>query len=147
MTQVLTAAGVGISFLVGITYYLRKRINKRREIRNDLSLNSNLMKLIEQDQYEYYLLDVRSENEYRKGHIPTAINVPYGRLSAYLPSENLFSNMVVYGRSPLQSSRASSILSDSGYFNVTNFGPFFKWRGAVNRLENKKQNARKKISS
>ena len=142
MTQVIAAAGAGIGLVAGMTYYLKKRIGKIRENRHDLSLNENLKELINQDQYEYYLVDVRSENEYRKGHIPTAVNVPYGHLSSYLPSDNLFSNMVVYGRSPLQSSRAASILEDSGYFNVTSFGPFFRWRGPVARTETKKKSSR-----
>ena len=146
MTQVFAAAAAGIILLAGITYYLKKRINIRRKKRNDLSLNENLNKLITQDQFEYYLIDVRSENEYRKGHIPTAINVPYGNLNTYLPSDNLFSNMIVYGRSPLQSSRAAGILENSGYFNVTNFGPFFSWRGEVTRLESKRKEVRKKTS-
>ncbi len=146
MTQVLTAAVAGVVLLAGITYFLRKRINIRRKKRNDLSLNENLQKLISQDQFEYYLIDVRSENEYRKGHIPTAVNVPYGSLNTYLPSDNLFSNMIVYGRSPLQSARAAAVLENSGYFNVTNFGPFFSWRGDVTRLESWKKDVRKKTS-
>ena len=146
MTQVIAAAGAGISLLAGLTYYLRKKIDRRREERNDLSLQKNLRKLISQDQYEYYLIDVRSENEFRKGHIPTAVNVPYGQLNSYLPSDNLFSNMVVYGRSPLQASRAASILEDAGYFNVTNFGPFFRWRGEVARAEAKSREPEAKSS-
>ncbi|MDC7234883.1 MAG: rhodanese-like domain-containing protein [Spirochaetales bacterium] len=109
------------------------RVRRNREQQKNLTLNSTLQKLINQDQYEYYLIDVRSEAEYRKGHIPTAINVPYGNLGSFLPTDKLFTNMVVYGRSPIQSSRAAAILSDAGYFNVTSFGPIFKWRGPVSR--------------
>lgn len=109
------------------------RFRRNREQQKNLSLNSTLQKLINQDQYEYFLIDVRSESEYRKGHIPTAINVPYGQLGSFLPTDKLFTNMIVYGRSPLQSSRAASILEEAGYFNVTSFGPIFKWRGPVSR--------------
>ncbi len=139
MTQVIAAAGAGISLVAGFTYYFRKKINRRREEKNDLTLHSNLEKLIVQDQYEYFLIDVRSENEYSKGHIPTAVNVPYGQLGSYLPTDKLFCNMIVYGRSPLQSARAAAILEDSGYFNVTSFGPFFRWRGQVERSEERKK--------
>jgi rhodanese-related sulfurtransferase len=123
------------------------RIRRNREKQKNLSLNSTLQVLINQDQYEYFLIDVRSEAEYKKGHIPTAINVPYGHLGSFLPTDNLFTNMVVYGRSPLQSSRAAAILSDSGYFNVTSFGPVFKWRGPVTResKDNKPSTKEKKI--
>ncbi len=116
-----------------VTAAVSYRIRRNKEANRSLSLNSTLQKLINQNQYEYYLIDVRSEAEYRKGHIPTAINVPYGQLGSFLPTDNLFINMVVYGRSPLQSARAASLLSDAGYFNVTSFGPIFKWRGPVSR--------------
>lgn len=122
---------LGITAFIVLIAFVRLRRN--REQQKNFSLNGTLQQLITQEQYEYYLIDVRSEAEYRKGHIPTAINVPYGRLGSFLPTDNLFINMVVYGRSPLQSSRAAAILGDAGYFNVTNFGPIFKWRGAVSR--------------
>ena len=146
MTQVIAAAGAGISLLAGFTYYFRKKSNRRREEKNDLTLHRNLERLIDQDQYEYYLIDVRSENEYRKGHIPTAVNVPYGELGSFLPTDKLFCNIVVYGRSPLQSNRASAILEETGYFNVTSFGPFFRWRGKVARPESKSRESAVKSS-
>ncbi|MDC7242003.1 MAG: rhodanese-like domain-containing protein [Spirochaetales bacterium] len=114
------------------------RVRRNREQQKNLSLNSTLQKLINQDQYEYYLIDVRSEAEFRKGHIPTAVNVPYGQLGSFLPTDKLFTNMVVYGRSPLQSNRAATVLSEAGYFNVTSFGPIFKWRGPVSRGKDEK---------
>jgi rhodanese-related sulfurtransferase len=146
MTQILAATGAGIGLLAGIAYYLKKHFRNHGKMKNDYTVNDNLKKLITQEQYEYYLIDVRSENEFRKGHIPTAVNVPYGQLNSYLPSDNLFSNMIVYGRSPLQSSRAASILENSGYFNVTSFGPFFRWRGEVDRSSGRKAEVQKKSS-
>lgn len=123
------------------------RMRRNRERQKNLSLNSTLQKLISQEQYEYYLIDVRSETEYRKGHIPTAINVPYGQLNSFLPTDKLFTNMVVYGRSPMQSNRAAAILSDAGYFNVTSFGPIFKWRGPVSRGKSGKKDRKSEESS
>lgn len=121
------------------------RIRKKREYKTNLRLNQTLQQLISQDQYEYYLVDVRSEGEFRKGHIPTAVNVPYGELNSYLPTDDLFANIVVYGRSPLQSSRAAGILSDAGYFNVTSFGPVFRWRGPVSRGNDTGEDQKKSV--
>jgi rhodanese-related sulfurtransferase len=134
-----------ITVLVILTLVYRMRRN--REQQKNMSLNSTLQKLISQEQYEYYLIDVRSEAEYWKGHIPTAINVPYGQLNSFLPTDKLFTNMVVYGRSPLQSSRAAAILSDAGYFNVASFGPIFKWRGPVSRGKSGKKEKKSEESS
>ncbi len=119
------------AFLVlGLLLHRRRRLGTRRK---NLGLNRSLQDLIGQDQFEYYLVDVRSEGEFRKGHIPTAVNVPFGKLNTFLPTDNLFINIVVYGRSLRQSAKAAAILGDSGYFNVTSFGPMFKWRGPVSR--------------
>jgi len=137
LKYIIIIAGICLIALIAMLY----RIRRNREQNNSLSLNSNLLKLINQDQYEYFLIDVRSEAEFQKGHIPTAVNVPYGQLGSYLPSDNLFTNMIVYGRSPNQSSRAAAILSDAGYFNVTNFGPLFKWRGPVSRSGSEKDSS------
>ncbi len=139
LKYVIIIIAVGVVALL-VPFY---RIRRNRDKRNNLSLNSSLQVLISQDQYEYFLIDVRSKAEFQKGHIPTAINVPYGQLSSFLPTDNLFINMVVYGRSPLQSGRAAAILSDSGYFNVTSFGPVFKWRGPVSRIVNEKESHQK----
>ena len=129
-------------------HYLLPRFRKNRGQQRDLSQSRNLQQLIEQDQYEYYLIDVRSEGEFKKGHIPTAINVPFGRLSSFLPTDILFTSMIVYGRSPGQSARAAEILSDAGYFNVTSFGPFFKWRGPLSQgMENQDKKSKKTNST
>jgi len=143
LQYILIVLGIaGLSTLAGVY-----RMRRNREQQKNLSLNSTLQKLISQEQYEYYLIDVRSEAEYRKGHIPTAINVPYGQLGTFLPTDKLFTNMVVYGRSPLQSSRAAAVLSDAGYFNVTSFGPIFKWRGPVSRGKSGENNNKSENSS
>lgn len=133
-----------VLFLVLASVLMVYRVRRNRDAKKNMSLNSTLQQLINQDQYEYFLIDVRSEAEYKKGHIPTALNVPYGKLGSYLPTDNLFTNIVVYGRSPLQSSRAANIMSDAGYFNVTSFGPVFKWRGPVSRKD--KENDEQKTS-
>ena len=136
-------AALLILCMTGAVFYLR--IRKKREHKSNLRLNQTLQQLISQDQYEYYLVDVRSEGEFRKGHIPTAINVPYGELSSFLPTDDLFANIVVYGRSPLQSSRAANILSDAGYFNVTSFGPVFRWRAPVARGNDAGEDKKKSV--
>lgn len=147
MIQWLQYLLIILCIIVLVVFTTVYRLRRNREQQKNLSLNSTLQKLINQEQYEYYLIDVRSEAEYLKGHIPTAINIPYGQLNSFLPTDKLFTNMVVYGRSPLQSSRAAAIMSDAGYFNVTSFGPIFKWRGPVSRGKSSKKDKKTEESS
>lgn len=45
------------------------------------------------------LIDVRSKEEYKKGHIPEAVNIPYNELETYKFPKN--KELIVYCRGPL----------------------------------------------
>lgn len=72
-------------------------------------------------------MDTRDEKDYLKGHIPTAVNVPFKRIKTQFPTEMLFATVVVYGYSDRESHKAARILNDSGYFNVVSYGSYQKW--------------------
>ena len=80
------------------------------------------------------LLDVRSEQEYREGHIPGSINLPLQELdNAEKIIENEDTPIYVYCRSGSRSRQASAILGAMGYSNVTNIGGMAAWTGKVER--------------
>lgn len=80
------------------------------------------------------LLDVRTEEEYREGHIAGSINLPLDKIAA-------IGNMVKDKSTPLyvhclsgsRSGRAVSCLKKSGYTNATNIGGISGYRGKVIR--------------
>jgi len=68
------------------------------------------------------ILDVRSSEEYKKGHIPNAKNLPVDTLSSKLSTLNSYkdSEIVVYCASGGRSARACDILSKNGFNKVYN---------------------------
>lgn len=80
---------------------------------------------------DYILLDVRTQQEYKQGHIPGAICVPNeaigsGEISELPDKEQL---ILVYCRSGNRSKQAAEKLANAGYTNVVEFGGILSWTG------------------
>lgn len=74
------------------------------------------------------LLDVRLPEEYARGHLPGALNIPVQELDRRVaeagPTDG---ELVVYCRSGHRSSRAAEILRQHGFSKVHNLGPMTAW--------------------
>ncbi|OQY39293.1 MAG: hypothetical protein B6229_04130 [Spirochaetaceae bacterium 4572_7] len=92
-----------------------------------------LEELIDGQQIDYCLVDSRDVQDFSKSHIDTATNVPYYSIEDNLPSENLFTIMIVYGYTKRSSIKAAEVLKELGYFNVVAFGAYSKWTNRVNK--------------
>ena len=78
------------------------------------------------------LLDVRTPQEYREGHIPGSKNVPLqGIDKAADMVENRDTVLYVYCYSGARSRQAVSRLQHMGYSNVNNIGGIADYRGKV----------------
>ena len=78
------------------------------------------------------LLDVRTPQEYRKGHIPGSQNVPLQQLDKVEEvTENKDTVLYVYCRSGARSRQAVSLLQAMGYTNVHNIGGIAAYSGKV----------------
>ena len=78
------------------------------------------------------LLDVRSPQEYREGHIPGSQNVPLQQLDKVEEvTENKDTVLYVYCHSGARSSQAVSLLKHMGYTNVRNIGGIAAYSGKV----------------
>ena len=78
------------------------------------------------------LLDVRSPQEYREGHIPGSQNVPLQQLDKVEEvTENKDTVLYVYCRSGARSRQAVSLLKHMGYTNVHNIGGIATYSGKV----------------
>ena len=78
------------------------------------------------------LLDVRSPQEYREGHIPGSQNIPLQTIDKVRTvAENKDTPLYVYCRSGGRSSQAVQLLRQMGYRNVTNIGGIAAYRGKV----------------
>ena len=78
------------------------------------------------------LLDVRTPQEYREGHIPGSQNMPLQQLDKVEEvTENKDTVLYVYCRSGARSRQAVSLLKHMGYTNVHNIGGIAAYSGKV----------------
>ena len=80
------------------------------------------------------LLDVRTPQEYREGHIPGSKNVPLQTIDKVdSVVENKDTALYVYCHSGARSRQATSMLQNMGYTNVNNIGGIAAYSGKVAR--------------
>ena len=79
------------------------------------------------------ILDVRTQEEYDKKHIPNALLVPIDDLKANdfskLPDKD--ATILVYCWTGRRAEDSAKILADKGYKNVSDFGGLIDWTGEV----------------
>ena len=80
------------------------------------------------------LLDVRTAQEYREGHIPGSVNAPLQSLGAEgtVPAGKNAS-LFVYCHSGARSRQAVGLLGQMGYVNAKNIGGIAAYTGKVER--------------
>lgn len=78
------------------------------------------------------LVDVRTVQEYREGHIPESKNVPLQQIDKIASIvKNKGTQLYVYCYSGSRSRQAASILRQMGYTNVNNIGGIAAYSGKV----------------
>ena len=66
----------------------------------------------------YLVVDVRDQNEYRKGHIPDAINIPQPELELHLDELQNPNGVVIYCINGRRTKLAEQTLLDHGFDNL-----------------------------
>ncbi|HUL00995.1 MAG TPA: rhodanese-like domain-containing protein [Nitrospirota bacterium] len=75
------------------------------------------------------LLDVRSDKEYAKGHIPGAVHVPFSDIGDRVKKLKKDKELVVYDQMGTRSIWAIKRLIGMGYKNLTNLkGGYHAWK-------------------
>ena len=72
------------------------------------------------------LIDVRTKDEFKSGHLEKAINIPYTEIEEQIKSitKDNHKNIVVYCKSGRRSGIAQKTLMQMGYKNVVNGGGY-----------------------
>jgi len=88
---------------------------------------------IMEEEADYIILDVRTEEEYDGGHIPGAINIDNDDIGTDAPAELPDKDrlILVYCRSGRRSKLAAEKLAALGYTRVVEFGGIMTWTGEV----------------
>lgn len=86
-----------------------------------------------QEESDYIILDVRTQEEYAEGHIPGAICVPNETIIADQPEvlPDYDQMIFVYCRTGRRSKEASQKLASMGYTNIYEFGGITTWTGEI----------------
>lgn len=80
------------------------------------------------------LVDVRTPEEYRQGHIPGSVNLPLGEIGQVdRIGAQADTPLFLYCRSGARSGQASAFLRRMGYRSVHNIGGIAAYRGKVER--------------
>ena len=80
------------------------------------------------------LLDVRTPEEYRSGHIPGSRNISLQAIDRVASvAENKDTALYVYCQSGARSRQAAGMLKQLGYTNVNNIGGIAAYAGKVER--------------
>ena len=78
---------------------------------------------------EYLILDVRSREDYEKGHLDEAVNIEYD--SIVEKADDVLKDrgitVYVYGEDSAQSCAAAQKLSDIGYNSISEIGSYLDW--------------------
>ena len=86
-----------------------------------------------ENESDYIILDVRTPQEFKEGHIKGAINIPNEEIGSgdipELPSKDQL--ILVYCRSGNRSKQASLKLSELGYSMIKEFGGINTWSGEI----------------
>ena len=77
------------------------------------------------------LVDVRIAEQYRKGHIPTALHIPLTTIEDRPGSVPRGNPLVLYCNKGKMSGRAQAALRKAGFTNVINFGGVSRWQGKL----------------
>ena len=84
-----------------------------------------------EEETDYIILDVRTQEEYEASHIPGAICIPNETIGTddipELPDKDQL--ILVYCRSGNRSKQASEKLAKQGYANIVEFGGINSWTG------------------
>jgi rhodanese-related sulfurtransferase len=84
--------------------------------------------LISNNDGSYFILDVRSKEEYKEGHIKDSVLIPVDELENRLGEVPEDKSIIVYCRSGNRSAKASNTLVDNGFKAVLNVeGGITEW--------------------
>jgi len=87
---------------------------------------------------DYVVVDVRGKEEYDKGHIPGAINVPVDSIKQDIRNNEAIPELadkekvyLIYCRAGRRSHEVAKLLSGFGYKNIYEFGGIVEWKGEL----------------
>ena len=92
-------------------------------------ITADQAKNIMDNEKNYIIVDARTPEEFKEGHIPNSINIDYEetkeKSADFLPDKNQL--ILIYCRSGRRSKIAAETLVSLGYTNIKEFGGIIDW--------------------
>lgn len=105
--------------------------NKEEIARVEMITTSEVKSII--DNYDknkdVVIIDVRTESEYKSGHLKETVNIPVSEISSIEYDKD--TKIIVYCRSGSRSANAAKMLSEMGYSKVLDMGGIINWEYEV----------------
>lgn len=132
---------ISLTVVILLTGCVKNEIYNKTQVENQISRAAEgvinisaeeAKKIIDTEEHEI-VLDVRSVEEYKEGHIEGAVLLPSDEIKEKV--ENLIQDknktILLYCRSGRRSAAAAKDLIDFGYTNVYDFGGIIDWKYEV----------------
>ncbi|HEY8443466.1 MAG TPA: rhodanese-like domain-containing protein [Clostridia bacterium] len=82
-----------------------------------------------------YLIDLRSQSEYKEAHLPNSINVPFLKISEWVKKniKNSNARFFLYCQNGARSVHAAATLRKMGYTNIVDLGGLNAFKGILEK--------------
>ena len=131
MRMLLIAVVVGALLMVGVAALARAQGNRASGGDGERLARyrdaATVRGLIDVRDEPYTLIDVRTEQEFETGYIPTSINIPVQVIHSSPPDVERDSLVILYCRTGNRSGSAKRILEQQGFTRVVDFGGISRW--------------------
>ncbi|MGL6104523.1 rhodanese-like domain-containing protein [Romboutsia sp.] len=96
-------------------------------------INGNELQKMIKENKALLILDVRTVDEFRSGHIPNAKNIPVQELNSKVNTLEVYKDkeIVVYCASGGRSASAANILAKNGFNKIYNLGGISNYKGKL----------------
>lgn len=113
------------------TWYL---ITRFRPVKGLQNLTAEQFKERVNQKSRVLLIDVREPHEFKKGHIPSAVNIPLSQLNSRVKEISNKNDVLLYCRSGMRSKQAAKVLSKNGFTSMAHLkGGLITWSGALKK--------------
>lgn len=89
-----------------------------------------LLEQVKNPSDDIWIIDVREEEYYALGHIPTAKNFPYNTIEDTCTSIPKNKSLILYCDLTLKTQQVIGFLEEKGYTSMLNWGKYSRWKYA-----------------
>ena len=148
MKKNIIIAIILIAVLICIGFFIYKTNNKNQTTKSNSTVTTNaaktneirhvsmddIVKIMDENK-NYVIVDVRTPDEYKEGHIPNAINIPNETINEAVYNKLKDKNqlILIYCRSGSRSRQAAYKMQKLGYTNLVDFGGIMNWKGKIEK--------------